>query len=89
MENHHISIDGRQRITITQVADVDAFDEEALWANLKEGSVELTGRNLNMEKLDLDQGVLVVTGTIDSLAYTDTAKPLRRRFFSGLGKGRK
>ena len=52
MENHYISIDNREKITVSQVADVDAFDEDTLWANLKEGGLEITGRNLNIEKLD-------------------------------------
>ena len=84
MENHHIAIDNRERITVTQVADVDAFDEAALWANLKEGSLEITGEKLNMEKLDLEAGILVVTGRIHSLEYTDkklkSGGPLLQRF---------
>lgn len=71
MENHHIGIDNRERVTITQVADVDAFDEETLWANLKEGGIEITGEKLNIEKLDLQEGILIVTGQICSLTYTD------------------
>lgn len=71
MENHRIIIENRERITITQVADVDAFDEEAVWANLKEGGIEITGQKLNMERLDLEEGLLVVSGQIFSLSYTD------------------
>ena len=70
MDNHHITIDNRQRMTITMVSDVDAFDEETLWANLKEGGLEITGQKLNIEKLDLEQGLLVITGEICSLCYT-------------------
>ena len=50
MENHHITIDNRQRMTITLVADVDAFDEETLWANLKEGGLEITDRKIKEKK---------------------------------------
>lgn len=84
MENHHITIDNRERITVTQVADVDAFDEAVLWANLKEGTLEITGEKLNMEKLDLEAGILVITGRIHSLEYTDkkmkSGKTLMQRF---------
>ncbi len=73
MENHHIGIENRERITITQVVDVDAFDEETLWANLKEGGLVLTGQNLNIEKLALDEGVLVVSGKLCTLTYTEKA----------------
>ena len=71
MENHRIEIDNRERITITQVADVDAFDEAVLWANLKEGSLEISGEKLHIEKLDLESGILIVSGRMQMLAYTD------------------
>ena len=71
MDNHYISLENREKITISQVLDVDAFDEDTLWANLKDGAIELTGDNLNIEKLDLQEGLLIVTGKICSFAYTD------------------
>ena len=86
MENHHIGIDNRERITITQVADVDAFDETVLWANLKEGSLELCGEKLNIEKLDLEQGILIVTGKIESLSYTEKKMKSSGSFLRRLGR---
>lgn len=71
MENHYITLENREKITISQVLDVDAFDEDNLWANLKDGGIELTGEKLNIEKLDLEEGMLVVSGKISSLSYTD------------------
>ena len=71
MDNHYITIENREKLVLSQVADVDAFDEETLWANLKEGGIEITGEKLNIEKLDLQEGMLVVTGRICSIAYTD------------------
>ena len=86
---HHVSIEGREKITITQVTDVDAFDEAALWANLKDGAIEVTGQGLHIEKLDLEQGTLMVSGRISSLTYTDKVKKVKHGFLSGLGKERK
>lgn len=86
MENHHIGIDNRERITITQVADVDAFDEAVLWANLKEGSLEICGEKLNIEKLDLEQGILIVTGKMESLTYTDKKMKGSGSFLRKLGR---
>ena len=90
MENHYLTIENRVKLTIGQVADVDAFDEETLWANLKEGGVEITGENLNIEKLDLQEGTLIVTGTICSVVYTDRKKKEKGRFIKKLtaGKGK-
>ena len=33
--------------------------------------MEITGEKLNIEKLDLNEGMLVVSGKICSLVYTD------------------
>lgn len=69
MENHYVEITNKERITVTSVIDVDAFDENVLWANLEEGGLELTGANLHIEKLDLEEKVLVVSGQLESLTY--------------------
>ena len=33
MDNHYITLENREKITISQVVDVDAFDEDNLRAN--------------------------------------------------------
>ncbi len=86
MENHRVEIENRERITLTQVTDVDAFDENALWANLKEGGLELTGQGLHIEKLDLESGLLVVSGMLDSLTYTGKKTREKRGLLERLGR---
>ncbi len=86
MEKHYISIENREKITLSQVRDVDAFDEDTLWANLEEGSIEITGKNLNIEKLDLAEGMLVVNGTICSVTYTDKTVKKAGRGLRNFGK---
>lgn len=81
MENHHVGIENREKITITQVTDVEAFDEETLWANLKDGAMELTGNKLSIERLDLKEGILVVSGSISGLTYTDRKIKEKKSFF--------
>ena len=77
MENHFLSVDNKEKLTINQVIDVDAFDENNLWANIKEGAIEVSGENLSVEKLDLDEGLLVVRGIIRSFSYIDK-KPFEK-----------
>ena len=86
MENHRVEIQNREKITITQVTDVDAFDENALWANLKEGGIELTGQSLNIERLDLEAGLLGVSGHLDSLTYTGKKSREKKGFLERLGR---
>lgn len=74
MEQQRVILENRSKMTVSQVVDVDAFDEETLWANLEDGAVEVSGSGLHIEKLDLAEGVLVVTGTIGSFAYVEGKK---------------
>ncbi len=71
MENHFLTVENREKMTISQVVDVDAFDENNIWANINSGAIEISGEKLNIEKLDLEDGNLVVTGKIQSFCYVD------------------
>lgn len=84
MDNHYITIENREKITVSRVTDVDAFDEETLWANLAEGGLEITGEKLNIQKLDLAEGTLIVTGKICSLEYTDKSHGSKPGFIKKL-----
>lgn len=86
MDNHYISLENREKATISKVLDVDAFDEDTLWANLEDGAIELTGESLNIEKLDLADGILVVSGKISSFSYVDRKAKSKGRFFKSSGK---
>lgn len=70
MENHVLNIDGREKITVTAVADIDNFDEEEICANLKDGGLIIRGKQLHIQMLDLTDGKAIITGKVDSLAYT-------------------
>lgn len=71
MENHYLTLENREKMTINHVVDVDAFDEKNLWANIKDGAIEISGENLSVLKLDLEEGILVITGTICTFSYSD------------------
>lgn len=74
MENHLITIDNRQKISISEVSDIDNFDEEEIRANLKEGGLIIKGKGLHIQRLDLAEGVAVITGEVNALTYTQGAK---------------
>ena len=40
MDQQRVILENRSKMTVSQVVDVDAFDEETLWANLADGAVE-------------------------------------------------
>lgn len=70
MEKHMITIDNREKITITDVKSVDAFDEEEICAELSEGGLVVKGKQLHIQLLDLDCGNAIISGEIASVSYT-------------------
>ena len=68
---HRLTLDGRGRLTVSGVEDVDRFDENEIVMSTAEGLLVVSGENLHIGKLSLDGGELHVDGRVDSLSYED------------------
>ena len=77
---HHISIDRRERVVITGIVEVISFDDETIVCETEMGALILKGRNLHVNRLNLDDGELEVDGDIENLGYEDD-------MITGRGKG--
>lgn len=71
MENHILSIERREKITVTSVVDADSFNEETILLVLEKGGLVIKGQKLHVQMLDLAQGKAVITGDIQSAVYTE------------------
>lgn len=69
MENHKVTIENRELTTISDIIEIDSFDEEEIRATLKKGALVIRGTNMNIQKLDLQTGEVVIGGAINSLMY--------------------
>lgn len=69
MENHSVTIDNRVKTTLTDIKEIDSFDEEEVRASLNQGSMIIKGEGLNIQMLDLAEGTAVISGTVNSLMY--------------------
>lgn len=67
---HNLLIEDRNKITITDVKDVDSFDEETINMSLNNEGLILKGKDLQIQKLDVEEGKIIVIGTINSATYT-------------------
>lgn len=68
---HRVTLDGREKLTVSGVEDVDRFDENEIVMTTAEGTLVVTGENLHIDKLSLDGGELHVDGRVDALSYED------------------
>lgn len=79
MENHCIEIENKKRICVTEVTSVEAFDEETILTNLREEGLIISGKNLHIEALDLEEGKLVAEGE-DRITELHEEKKRKRNF---------
>lgn len=80
---HSVVMNGRNKIKVTGVNDMDSFDEETVTLYTDEGEMQIKGEGLHMLKIDVDSGELVIEGQIYSINYSDTPTA-KGGFFSRL-----
>ena len=78
---HRILLEERSRLTITGVTDVLSFDEESVTAETDLGTLTVRGEGLHISRLDLDEGLLRIEGSIDA---ADDGRARRHRLCSRL-----
>ena len=81
---HNLISEGREKLSVSGVQEVESFDEQSIVAITCAGAIIVRGSGLHIDKLCLDTGDLEVRGWIDSLEYQDTKAQsggLLRRLF--------
>ena len=81
---HRITLEGREKLTVGGVEDVERFDERCIIMSTCAGTLIVTGQGLHIDKLSLDGGELHVDGHIDGLEYEEEHFTRSGGFFSRL-----
>ncbi|CAM4307797.1 sporulation protein YabP [Paenibacillus alkaliterrae] len=61
----------RKLLELTGVLKVESFDSEEFLLETELGFMTVTGQNLHMKHLSLEQGLVAIEGLVHSLAYLD------------------
>ena len=72
---HRLTLEGRGKLVVSGVEEVERFDENEIVMNTSEGALVVTGENLHIGKLSLDGGELHVDGRVEALSYEDALAP--------------
>jgi len=73
IHQHSLTLEGRTRARITGVTAVSCFNDREVVLETSEGEVALLGSGLNIEQLNLEEGALGVTGSIEGIEYNGPA----------------
>lgn len=74
---HTVYIENRESVSLGGIKNVDAFNEEEVTAFSDCGEIVIKGSELHVETLDLETGVLKITGNIGAVVYSDRSVPKR------------
>ena len=66
---HHLVLEGRSRLAISGVEEVESFDEGLVVLYTSKGVLLIRGSGLSIDRLSIDKGELSVEGTVDALEY--------------------
>lgn len=75
-----LTLEKREKLLLTGVTDVERFDENEMVILTRGGRLTVTGSQLHVASLTLENGRLTVAGTVDGMVW-DGAGPARRGGF--------
>lgn len=68
----NLILENRKKLNLTGVVEVISFDEVQIILNTNLGGLAIKGTGLKMNKLDVQNGEIVIVGFINSFVYTNT-----------------
>lgn len=67
----NVIIEGRRRISVSGVDEVDSFDERDMVLQTSMGVLSIKGADLHINKFNVETGELVIDGDVDEVVYRD------------------
>jgi len=64
-------LENKELLNVTGVEGVDNFNDEIVVLITSKGKLTIKGEKLNISKLNVDEGKLIVKGVINSLLFSE------------------
>jgi sporulation protein YabP len=80
---HKLVLEGRKKLSISGVREVESFDDTAVVLQTNKGTMIIRGEGLHLQMLSLDGGQVSVDGLVDSIQYENDVQSAGS-FFSRL-----
>ncbi|MGI5841996.1 MAG: YabP/YqfC family sporulation protein [Christensenellales bacterium] len=76
-----LNLTNRQKLSLSGVEKVVVVSNFKIELIASGSNLKITGENLEVEKLDIENGVLRVNGIVNEIKYNETKTPLLKRLF--------
>lgn len=74
----NLMLENRKKLTINGVIEVINFNENQILLNTDVGTMIVKGKELKMNKLDVQNGDVVITGKVDAFLYTSDKSKVKK-----------
>ena len=81
---HNVIMEGRSKVSISGVTDVDCFDENKILIYTVMGELTIKGKHLQVDDFSVDTGEMSLKGDVWSLTYGDKDKRTTLSWFAKL-----
>ncbi len=83
-EKHSITLKDRKDMRIDGVTEVISFDELYVMLKTQCGDMAIEGKDLKIAVLEIDAGIVVLSGTVSGVYYSDPQNKEKRSFVKKL-----
>ena len=81
---HNIIIEGRKKLSVSGVTEVDRFDENTVIFYTSMGELTVKGDDLRVNDLSVSNGEMNIEGRINSVSYSEDTSDAPLSFISRL-----
>lgn len=85
-KNQNIILENRSKLSITGVLQVESFNENTIVLKTVKGGITIKGDNLNVGKLNIEDGNVIIQGSINEIIYNNKDSQAKGNFIGKLFK---
>ena len=75
---HKITLNNRRNGSLTGILDVLSFDISEILLETEQGMLHVKGKDLHVNRLNLEKGEVDIEGTVESLSYSQLPVSLKK-----------
>jgi sporulation protein YabP len=71
---HQLTLVDREELNVDGVVSLGSYDEKEIVMETEQGVLIIKGESINIKQLNLEQGNIVIEGTIKGMNYEDDSR---------------